>query len=332
MVQFHREAKRSGGGIGCPRMNVGKSKTSGAAENNSRQTNGHRSAPSIHMSSSKKTVAASLEALSRLRNRKVRNSQEVFDHADFLLQKGVNVQSKMGDEYWAFLEQLAFAAIDLGKEDVADDCLTQLNERFPDSPRVQMLYGMQVEATGKLSEALKLYDSILAVDDANAGIWRRRVAVYKQMGDRRRAVEDLCAYLDAFYTDTEGWLELTDLYSAQYQYTSAMQALSHAMLLAPQNPFYVLQFAETAASAGAWALALKMYLRCVEMDEGGCARRAWFGIKNAAKHILAGEVGTTSDEVKPPSENTVRELSVLATERLVATSGVDRVVSSWLAV
>ncbi|KAG8904611.1 hypothetical protein FRC01_008673 [Tulasnella sp. 417] len=65
------------------------------------------------------------------------------------------------------------------------------------------------------------------------------------------------------------------------------------MVLAPQNPFYVLQFAETAATNGQWSLALKMYLRVVEMaelpvdeqdkDEGaggnGLARRAWVGVK-----------------------------------------------------
>lgn len=63
------------------------------------------------------------------------------------------------------------------------------------------------------------------------------------------------------------------------------------MLLAPQNPFYVLQFAETAATSGKWALALKMFLRVVEMvelpvdeqqvdgDGNGVVRRAWVGVK-----------------------------------------------------
>lgn len=71
-----------------------------------------------------------------------------------------------------------------------------------------------------------------------------------------------------------------------------MQALSHAMLLAPQNPFYVLQFAETAATSGQWGLALKMFLRVVEMaelpvdeqdhdggDSNGLVRRAYVGVK-----------------------------------------------------
>ncbi|KAG8912355.1 hypothetical protein FRC00_004693, partial [Tulasnella sp. 408] len=115
-----------------------------------------------------KTVQGSLEALHRLRVRKVRASQEVLDHVEFLQEKGVNLKTKMGDEFWAFLEQLTAAALDLGRDDIAEECLGQLNERFPDSPRVQILYGMRREASGDLTGALKLYDAILEVDEAHA--------------------------------------------------------------------------------------------------------------------------------------------------------------------
>lgn len=98
--------------------------------------------------------------------------------------------------------------------------------------------------------------------------------------------------LDTFYTEVEGWLELADIYSTCQQYTLALQALSHALLLAPQNPFHFLQFAETAYLAGDIPLAIKMFLVAVDMtddDEGdvppadsipaGLALRAWFGVK-----------------------------------------------------
>ncbi|KAG8945228.1 hypothetical protein FRC04_001134 [Tulasnella sp. 424] len=164
-----------------------------------------------------KTIQTSLETLHRLRVRKVRASQEVLDHVEFLQEKGVNLKTKMGDDYWSFLEQLTAASLDLGRDDVAEDCLNQLNERFPDSPRVQVLYGMRREAAGDLAGALKLYDAILEVEEAHVGIWKRRVAVYRQLGDTKRAVDDLCHYLDTFYTDVEGWLELADLYASRYE-------------------------------------------------------------------------------------------------------------------
>jgi hypothetical protein len=71
------------------------------------------------------------------------------------------------------------------------------------------------------------------------------------------------------------------------RYTNALQALSHALLLTPQNPFTFLQFAETAYSSGDIPLALKMFLVVIDMNEGededaiplGISVRAWWGTK-----------------------------------------------------
>jgi len=72
------------------------------------------------------------------------------------------------------------------------------------------------------------------------------------------------------------------------RYTSALQALSHALLLSPQNPFTFLQFAETAYTAGDLPLALKMFLVVIDMGERDLPKdepptainvRAWLGVK-----------------------------------------------------
>lgn len=114
----------------------------------------------------------------------------------------------------------------------------------------------------------------------------------RRMNKIEKAVTELCEMLDTFYTEVEGWLELADIYSSCQQYTLALQALSHVLILAPQNPFHFLHFAETAYLAGDIPLAIKMYLVAVDMtddDEGdippadsipaGLALRAWFGVK-----------------------------------------------------
>jgi hypothetical protein len=74
-----------------------------------------------------------------------------------------------------------------------------------------------------------------------------------------------------------------------FRYNHALQALSHALLLAPQNPFYVLEFAEIAYASGDIPLAVKTFLTVVDMtdDENTPATshqmdvtlRAWYGIK-----------------------------------------------------
>ena len=73
----------------------------------------------------------------------------------------------------------------------------------------------------------------------------------------------------------------------------ATQALSHVLLLAPQNPFHVLHFAETAYLIPDVPLALKVFLQAVDMTDdadqdgvapvdtvpNGLVLRAWFGVK-----------------------------------------------------
>jgi len=75
-------------------------------------------------------------------------------------------------------------------------------------------------------------------------------------------------------------------FTCDVRYTLALQALSHALLLSPQNPFTFLQFAETAYSSVDVPLALKMFLVVIDMSEEevnaiplGISIRAWWGTK-----------------------------------------------------
>jgi ER membrane protein complex subunit 2 len=85
-------------------------------------------------------------------------------------------------------------------------------------------------------------------------------------------VKELSEYLDTFYNDMSkdgySWptyiahvtsaylLPNKSLVSFWLRYTSAPQSLSH-VLLTPQNPFYVLQYAETVYTANDVPLAMK---------------------------------------------------------------------------
>jgi tetratricopeptide (TPR) repeat protein len=152
-------------------------------------------------------------------------------------------------------------------------------------------------------------------------IWKRQISVYRRMGKVEKAVEELSQFLDTFYTDVEGWLELADIYSTCnqsvssiptiqtftiiitnhytfYRYTSALQSLSHVLLLTPQNPFYVLQAAETAYTAGDIPLSIRMFLMAVDMTDAddsvaladstptGITVRAWYGVKLVSSLLI----------------------------------------------
>jgi len=138
-------------------------------------------------------------------------------------------------------------------------------------------------------------------------------------------VEELTRYLDTFYTDPEAWLELADIYSTCYQYTSALQSLSHALLLSPQNLFTVLQFAETAYSAGDLPLALKMFLVVIDMDDESAAQRppqgfsirAWYGIKLCSSRLIQTPSLGHSSPSKTAVPKNLKVIEELATEQVL---------------
>ncbi|KAG5636314.1 hypothetical protein H0H81_008428 [Sphagnurus paluster] len=268
------------------------------------------------------SLPTALERLATYRTNNTRASQDTFEQGCITLKS--QSTAKLGDEVWGFLEQLALASIDVGRLDIADECLKQLGVKFPRSPRVDVLTGIRMEATESPDTVLEYYDQLLEEDSANAAAWKRRISVLRRTGKYERAVEELSKFLDTFYTDVEGWLELADIYSSCNQYTHALQALSHALLLAPQNPFTFLQFAETAYTSGDLPLALKMFLVVVEMGErdikpeappSGINFRAWLGVKLCARQLVsASHISSASDT---PIPKTIKLIDELATERVL---------------
>ncbi|KAL1731522.1 hypothetical protein EV714DRAFT_248822 [Schizophyllum commune] len=271
------------------------------------------------------SATTALKTLSDYRTRHSRASQDTFEKGFYILEQ--KSLAKLGDEAWPFLEQFALAALDIGRFDVADDCIRELSDQFPDSPRVNILAGIRMEATESPETCLKYYDDIQDAESPNPTIWKRRISVLRRTGKIEKAIEELCQLLDTFYNDLEGWVELADLYSSCNQYTPALQSLSHALLLAPQNPFYFLQFAETAHSAGDVPLALKMFLIVVDMCDRdlptaakdavptGLAVRAWWGVKLCARQLLASRNAKSASDTAIPKD--LELIDRLATERVL---------------
>jgi predicted Zn-dependent protease len=134
----------------------------------------------------------------------------------------VNITRKLGDEQWAFLEQVGLAALDVGNVDLAGLCISRLDIRFPGSGRVLTMRGMLLETQGEFSKAYKLYDDMLASDESNLPVVKRMVAVLRCMENNKEgttgvvaATKALNRYLDTYYNDAEGWQELVSLYLEQ---------------------------------------------------------------------------------------------------------------------
>ncbi|KAI0356961.1 TPR-like protein [Trametes cingulata] len=274
-------------------------------------------------------VTFSLQKLAAYKPRQSKKSKQTLDEGLIILERG-GYASK-GEAGWDAVEKLALAALDQGNIEVADRCLKILSDKFPDSPRVYCLSGIRTEATESPDVVLRYYDQLLEEDSSNSAIWRRKAHVLRQMGKLDQAVEELSAMLDTFYTEVEGWLELADIYLSCQQYTYALQSLSHALLLSPQNPSYFLQYAETAYLAEDIPLALKMFLQTVDMtddDDGdmapsdsvptGITLRAWFGVKLCTRKLITEPRAASSSASHTPAPTTANlsALDNLSTERL----------------
>jgi len=210
--------------------------------------------------------------------------------------------------------------------------LKKLSEKFPASPRVDRLRGLALEAVGDEAGARRLYDALLEGDPTNVAIRKRRVALARARGDVREAIEELLLLTDTWYADAEAWLELADVYASCALYPQSLSAISHTLLLNPQNPFHVLRAAETAYTAQDVTLALKFFLRTVEMmddaDDGtgnggtaGAMTRGWYGVKLCARRLLptsASPAPSSSSQTPAPTAQHLLLLDELATERILA--------------
>ncbi|KAI0708697.1 TPR-like protein [Earliella scabrosa] len=271
----------------------------------------------------------SLQKLAAYKPRNSAKSKATYDAGLALLERGA--YAKKGEEGWDAVEKLALAALDQGKVEVADRCIQVLTDKFPGSARVDCLAGIRLEATEGPETALQYYDELLEADPTNLAAWRRKAHVLRRMGKLDRAVHELSTLLDTFYSDVDGWLELADIYLFCEQYTYALQSLSHALLLSPQNPTYFLQYAETAYLAEDIPLALKTFLQAVDMtddDDGdlapsdsiptGVTLRAWFGVKLCTRKLITEprSGSASASQTQAPNTSNLSLLDELSTERL----------------
>ena len=65
------------------------------------------------------------------------------------------------------------AALDVGDVNIANECISLLLKKFPDSSRVGRLIGMQKEQQGKYEDALEIYAELLKKNPSNLMILKR---------------------------------------------------------------------------------------------------------------------------------------------------------------
>ncbi|RSH85289.1 hypothetical protein EHS25_005096 [Saitozyma podzolica] len=266
-----------------------------------------------------------LETLARWRAIGARHSEEVVELAGRVLKSG-----QLGDQEWSIREQLAIAALDLGKITLATDQLDILARKFAKSPRITLLLGLRQEAQGDTAGAKATYEALLKTDETNVSAYQRLIAL-SQTTAPNTTITLLLGYLDTFYTDPAGWSLLAELYADQGLYAQSLAALGHVMLINTWDSIAVCRAGETAYTMGDYQLALKHFLRATEMEtppsgssvEGTPKSRSWWGVKLSLRRLLESKIAPETS-VPPEMATTpdqLRALDELATERLLAVGG-----------
>ncbi|KAJ1721275.1 tetratricopeptide repeat domain-containing protein [Coemansia erecta] len=284
---------------------------------------------------------SSLALLAEIRQSSERRPYEVLKLAEPLLNSS-NQLTSATDDAWLVYEQVFLSALDEGQIDLAKALLHILHSRFPSSQRVKRLYGLVNEAAGHPDESHKLYSEVVDKDPTNVLALKRIIALLKAEGKMALAANELVGYLDTHGNDFEAWLELSHIYLGLHMYRQAAFCLEEVILQQPANHYFHLCYAEINYSMGLLDIALKEYLRVIELSTDNV--RGFYGVKLTADRIIellssstrSGSGGGKSrrdaqmsfslDNV--PQMPVLEKLSQLATERLVATYSANKAASA----
>jgi len=195
-----------------------------------------------------------------------RSSRLLVKYGSELLDKYFN---KLGtQEAWDIVEQVLIGAIDSGEHEIANKYLKWMENKFSNSSiRVLRLKGMLAEAQQNYEDAIRIYDKILKQEPGQATILKRRISIEIEKGKRKDAITLLNEYLELFSDDTEGWLELANLYLKEQLYDYAAYCFEELILIEPHNYHYYIKYAEIKYSIPDYPLALKYFIFALELSK-----------------------------------------------------------------
>ncbi|XP_052250759.1 ER membrane protein complex subunit 2-like isoform X1 [Dreissena polymorpha] len=226
------------------------------------------------------------DALRKMREDQVRDGPRVVRLWKQILS---NYAHKLGDEVWTVQEQVTIGALDCQNLDLAQECISCLNSKFPGSLRVLRLKGMFYEAEGKYTKANECYDKILEEDKANMFAAKRKIAMSKEQNDLPEAVNQLNKYLETFMTDFDAWMELCDLYLQHQEYSKAAFCLEELIMSNPHSHLYHQKYAEIKYTQGGMEnleIARAYFAQACKLNPNNM--RAQFGLLLTSSNLATG--------------------------------------------
>lgn len=196
------------------------------------------------------------------------------------LLNNASARSGLASEQWTLYEQVATAAMDCQRLDVAKDCIGVLSKQFPGSTRVARLEALLFEAKSEWAEAERAYTQILEINPFDQIVHKRKIAIAKAQGNMSLAIGYLNKYLELFMADHDAWRELAETYVSLQMYKQAAFCYEELILSQPTIPLYHIAYAEVLYTMGGLEnlqTAKKYYASTIQLT-GGKNTRALFGV------------------------------------------------------
>lgn len=250
------------------------------------------------------------DILRTYREHSIRQSQKVVDLWDTILKNSIN---KLGDEKYVVWEQVCFCGLDCNRIDIAEECLYQLSNKFPNSCRVRLLEELTLEFLERYDEAIELLDSMIQDDETNASLRKRKIAILKAKGRTVEAIKEMSEYLKKFMIDQEAWNELCDMYLSEQEYAKAAFCMEELILQNPHNHLFHLRFADIKYTQGGYdnlELAMAYYSQALKLSPSNM--RALFGLFLCGKHI------SSSPKCSGNKKKKVKEILAWSLEQIQA--------------
>ncbi|KAI6196709.1 ER membrane protein complex subunit 2 [Aphelenchoides besseyi] len=265
--------------------------------------------------------------LRRWREEHIRRSEEVIEIWEHVLSR---YSKSLNDELWLVLEQVLIAALDCSRHDLALKCIQTLSTQFPKSGRVAKLQAIRLEALGKYEEAHTIYDSLLAADDTNSALEKRKIAALIAQGQRTEAIRWLCEHLETFVNDSEAWSELAELYVQEADLPRAIHCFEELLLVNPHNGAVHCRLGELRYTQGGtenYEYARAYFERAVRLNVGA---RALYGLVLCCNALLAKSSAQKKKEIVDVGRSAVDSLAKIYAENPKANAVYGKVHKNFL--
>jgi len=174
-------------------------------------------------------------------------------------------------EYFAFIEQICIAALEIRDQVIANKALKKIKTSVgKNSVRYRRLLGLCLESSNELDRAIAVYNNLLKENRSNSYALKRKYCVIKtKYGINKDSRIALNEYLEHNGSDVGAWAEMAKCCCEVGDYLGATYCYEEILLFLPMNGNVHCSLGELYATLGGkdnLLLARKHLSQCLDMD------------------------------------------------------------------